>query len=228
MSGIGQAVGGITNGIIGSQAAVTAGNERTAGYDSAENNASNVYNTNSANYQPYIQAGNKASAELSADTGQNGSLGRAFTTSDFHNSPGYQFDMQQGLSAINNSNSVRGGALSGGTQKSLSNYAEQQANNGYQQAYTNFTNNQNQNYNQLSGIANRGDTATQGLGALGSQYSSTLGNYLVGNGNSKGQEAQDKAAAIEGGVTDTMNGLSGQSTGYSGSGLSSLMGMFSS
>lgn len=228
MSGIASAVGGITNGIIGEQAAVTAGNDRNAGYTDAENKVANTYNTNSANYTPYIQAGNKASAELSSETGQNGSLSRDFTETDFHNSASYKNDMQQGLSAINNSNSVRGGALSGGTQKSLSNYAEQQADNGYQQAYSNFTNKQQQNYNQLSGIANRGETATQGLGNLGTSYSNQMANLAVGSGNSQSEEALGKATAIEGGVSSVASGLGGQTTGYSGSGLSSLLGMFSS
>jgi hypothetical protein len=232
MGGIGQSISGPVNGIIGSKAAVNAGNEETSAYNSAMQAENNVYDTNSAYYKPYINNGTAANNELASETGQNGSLGRAFTSTDFHASPSYQFDMQQGLNAINNSNSVRGGSLSGGTQKAMSNYGEQQANNGYQQAQQNFVNNQNQNYNQLSGLSQQGLTATQGLGQLGSNYANATSNLLVGQGNASAQETMAKAAALEGAVNTTLvSGPSNVGSGVgnmvnSGSNLSSLTSMF--
>jgi hypothetical protein len=228
MGGIASAAGSIADGFIGNSAAITAANAEAGGYDSAINTAQNVYNTNSANYTPYINSGAKANQELSNETGTNGALGRQFTQTDFHQDPGYQFDMQQGLSAISNSNSVRGGALSGGSQKSMSNYGEQQASNEFNNARNYFTQNQNQNYSQLSGLSQQGLSATQGLGQLGSQYSTSVGNSQIGIGNVMGQEALGKASAQEGAINGFTSSLGGQQTGYSGSGLSQIVGLFSS
>jgi hypothetical protein len=228
MSGIGSAVGGITNGIIGGQAAVTAGNAVINSENQAMQVTQGNYNANSPNYKPFIQNGTEANNELGQETGQNGSLGRAFTQADFHASPSYQFDMQQGLNAINNSNSVRGGSLSGGTQKAMSNYGEQQANNGFQQAQQNFVNNQNQNYQQLTGLSQQGLAATQGLGALGAGYATSMGNEINAQGQANSDMALGKAGAFEGAVNSSMKGLSQGQTGYGGSGLQGLAGLFSS
>ena len=207
MGGIASAIGGITNGIIGGQAAVTAGNDVTGGYNQAMNKTQDVYNANSANYQPFIQTGQAANQQLAQGMGPNGSLGRQFTMSDFQQNPAYAFNMQQGLNAINNSQSVRGGALSGGAQKAMTGYAQQNASNEYQNAYNRFTQNQQQNYQQLAGLSGQGLSATQGLGQLGSQFSGIMNQNYIGQGNASAQEALGKAGAFEGGVNSTMNGL---------------------
>lgn len=228
MGGIGQAVGGLTNGIIGGQAAVTAGNDETGAYTQGMGMLQSTYNANSPKFNPWIQGGTQAENTLASDTGPNGSLGRQFTATDFHQSPGYQFDLQQGLDAINNSQSVRGGALSGGAQKAMGNYAEQQANNGFQQAYNNFTQNQNQNFGQLSALSGQGLQAVGGLGQLGSNYATGMNQNIVNQGMASAQEALGKAGAFEGGVNSLMQGVAGQQTGYPNSGLSQMVGLFNS
>jgi hypothetical protein len=229
MGGKAGAVGGITNGIIGGQAAVTAGNDETGAYSSGMKQIQENYNANSPNYQPFIQNGIAANNQLSQGLGPNGALGRQFTQSDFQQSPAYAFNMQQGLNAINNSQSVRGGALSGGAQKAASGYAQQNASNQYQNSYNQFVQNQNQNYQQLSGASQQGLMATQGLGALGAGESAAMNQDIVSQGNASAQEALGKAAAFEGGVNSSMDALGSQQTsGYSGSGMQQIMGLFNS
>lgn len=218
MGGIASAVGGITNGIIGGSAAVTAGNDETNAYTQGMKVTQSNYNENSPNYQPFIQNG------IAANNQATQMAQRGFTQSDFQQSPAYAFNMQQGLNAINNSQSVRGGALSGGAQKAMTGYAQQNASNEYQNAYGRFANQQSQ----LAGLSGQGLGATEGLGALGSSYASAMNQDIVGQGNASAQEALGKASAFEGGVNSSMSALGAQQTGYAGSGLSQIMGLFNS
>ena len=113
ISAIGAVGGGPINALIGGKAAVTAGNQQQSGIQNAENTVQSTYDKNSPYYQPFIQNGTAANNQA-AQMAQ-----RGFTQSDFQQSPAYAFNMQQGLNAINNSQSVRGGALSGGAQKAM-------------------------------------------------------------------------------------------------------------
>ena len=194
MSGITQAVGGLLGG-----SATTAGQQANTGYNNALAQTTATYNSNSPNYAPFIQNGTQANNQLTAGLAPNGALGRQFTMADYQQSPAYNFDLQQGMAAINNSASVRGGALSGGTQKALMNYGQNQANNSYQQALQNYTSNQQQNIGALSNLSGQGLQATQGLGQLGSQYGQNQGNLLVGQGNSNAS-ATMAASNMLGGV----------------------------
>jgi hypothetical protein len=187
ISAIGQVGGAIPNAIIGGKAAVTAGNQQQAGIQNAENTVQNTYDTNSAYYTPYINNGTAANNQAT----QMASSG--FTMSDFAKDPAANFDYQNAINSINNAQSVRGGALSGGAQKAMSNYAQQNASNEYSNAYSRFANQQSQ----LLNLSNQGLSATQGLGQLGSNYSAQMGNLQTGMGNSQASETLGKAGAFE-------------------------------
>jgi len=214
LNAIGQIGGAIPNAIIGGKAAVTAGNQQQAGIQAAENTVQSTYDKNSPYYQPFIQNGTAANNQATQ------MAQRGFTQSDFQQSPAYAFNMQQGLNAINNSQSVRGGALSGGAQKAMTGYAQQNASNEYQNAYSRFANQQSQ----LASLSNQGLSATQGLGQLGSNYSAQMGNLQTGMGNSQASETLGKAGAFE-----SAFGPYGQTAqGSQGNALSGLVGGLSS
>lgn len=177
--------------------------------------ASSIYQNNQAKFNPYEQTGNQANAQLQQGMGQQGSLGRQFTMADFNKDPAYQFNVQQGLQAINNSNSVRGGALSGGTQKALQNYGMQQASNEYGNAQNRFVQNQNQNFNQLSGMANMGLSATNQQASLGQMY----GNSMMGQYNNMGNAQAGGILGKVAGQNQAIGGVAGAAGG-----MASMMG----
>ena len=219
MTGIGDAVGGIIGGVLGSNSAGNAAAASEQGYNNAQSANQQTYDANSPYYQPFIQNGTAANNQATQ------MAQRGFTQSDFQQSPAYAFNMQQGLNAINNSQSVRGGALSGGAQKAMTGYAQQNASNEYQNAYSRFANQQSQ----LASLSNQGLSATQGLGALGAGESAAMNQDIVGQGNASAQEALGKAGAFEGAVNSNMDALGSQQTsGYSGSGMQQIMGLFNS
>jgi hypothetical protein len=74
-----------------------------------------------------------------------------YTESQFQASPGYQFQKQQGINAIQNAAGPTSGALSGNTLRALQTFGTGLAN----QDWWNWLNNQQQNYNTAYGAGNQ-------------------------------------------------------------------------
>jgi hypothetical protein len=219
-----QSVAGGINNIAANTGSENARDATIAGAQDSAATQTAFYDANVARTQPYVTAGNNALSQLSNDSGPNGSLGRQFTQSDFQQSPAYAFNMQQGLNAINNSQSVRGGALSGGAQKAATGYAQQNASNEYQNAYSRFTQNQQQNYNQLSGLSNMGLSATNSLNSMGTQQGSIQGGLQQQETGAQAQDFLNHAQNFVTGNTQAANAWSGGGSGTQG--LSDFMSSF--
>ena len=81
------------------------------------------------------------------------------------NSPGFQFDLKNGLAAIEHSAAAKGTLLTGGTMKALNDYAQNRASQEYQNVY-------NRAYNEY-------DTARQNfLTNEANRYNSQRNNLL--------------------------------------------------
>jgi hypothetical protein len=104
------------------------------------------------------------------------------TLEELQATPGYQFQLAQGLQSVNNSAAAKGSLMSGATLKSLNNYAQGQASTGFadawnrgQEAYQNaFNRKQNQFTQGQQGYQNefnnRQTQYQQGQNALQSAY----------------------------------------------------------
>jgi hypothetical protein len=102
--------------------------------------------------------------------GQGGSMGGGSLIDD----PGYQFQLGEGLKALQRSAAAKGTLLTGGTLKGLQGYAQNFANNAYQNAF-------NRNYS----LANMGLNAAQDLNQAGQAYGGQAGNLLTQQGNAQ-------------------------------------------
>lgn len=137
------------------------------------------------NYSPYLNAGGGATATLGSLLGTPGQgllqnwTGQftAPTAAEAEATPGYQFQLQQGEDAIQNSAAAKGSLLSGRTLADLNNYAQGTASTNYQNtfnnsltqyqsAYNTFLNNQNNQYSRLMGLSGEGLSAAGGAGSL--------------------------------------------------------------
>lgn len=216
--------GSLYQGIQGSEAAEKAAGQEASALQEARRRADALYANNAANYGNYINVGGQAANQLGALAGPTGALGRQFTATDFHQDPAYKWNVEQALNQIGQSNATRGGALSGAAQKAMANYAMNQGSNEYQNAYNRFTQNQQQNYQQLSGLANMGLGGTQALGNLGASQSQTLAQLLASLGQAQAGGTMGSANAMNQGIGGFLAGLSGAGS----SGLwSSLGNLFS-
>lgn len=201
------AVGGIASSVIGGDAAKSAANTEANAANSASQVQLGMFNQTQANEAPYLAAGGNALTQLLAGIGAGGGnntgtgpLNAPFTMGQFQDSPGYQFQKQQGEDAINNSAAARGGVNSGNTLKALSQFGTGLANQDYWNAYNAYTTGQNQKFGQLQTIAGSGQNAAANLGALGTQVGSSVGNNIIGAGNAQAAGTVGSANAISNGI----------------------------
>lgn len=210
------AVGDIASSVIGSDAATSAANTEAT----AANNASQIQQQQFQQTQqaeaPYAAAGGNALTALQAGLGigpggggvGTGSLNTPFTTADFHNSPGYQFQVQQGENAVLNNASATGGVKSGNTLKALTQFGQGTANQDYWNAYNAYVGQQNQQFNQLNSVVGTGANAVNNTATFGQNTANNVANNTIGAGNAQAAGIVGSASAINNGITGAAGSLS--------------------
>lgn len=199
--------------ILGSSSAASAQEQA-----SQEANATQqaMFNKEQSNLQPYISGGAGAYNQLlqrlpglASPINPGGPIrpGGPITMNEatLKQTPGYQFNLTQGLKSVQNSAAARGLGISGAAMKGASNFATGLADSTYQNQFNNAMQNQqaqfnyglanqqaqfnyaNQNranaYNFLTGASNTGESAATGLGAQGNMVASQMGQNTIGAGN---------------------------------------------
>jgi hypothetical protein len=158
---------------------------------------------------PYVSAGLGAQTQLQELTGTNvggnpltAALTAKFnpTMEDLAKTPGYQFALDQGLQATQNSYAAQGLGVSGAAMKGAANYAEGLASTTYQQQFQNYLAQNQQIANILGGQVTTGENAAATTGSLGQQAASTAAG-LTTSGAAAG------AAGIMGSANAYANGL---------------------
>ena len=208
MSGIATAIGGgAVLGLVGSAMSSNAADNAAQTQAQAASQASQLqyqeFQQQQANQAPWIAAGTQALGQMQTMSAN----APTFTAQDFANNmdPAYQFDLQQGQQAIERSAAAQGGLQSGSTLKSLSDYAQGQASNEYQNAYSRFMNNQNMQFNRLASIAGTGQTATGQMGQAGQSMASQVGSNMMGAANAQGAAGIASANAWSSGLSNAGN-----------------------
>jgi hypothetical protein len=136
------------------------------------------------------------------------------------NDPGYQFRLQQGQQALQNSAAARGGLLSGGTAKALTDYNQNAASgeygNVYNRAlqnyntnYNTFTNDQTNTFNRLQALSGGGQTAANNLSASGITAAGNAANIGLTSAGQIGQQINNAGAANASGYINSANAING-------------------
>jgi hypothetical protein len=168
-----------------------------------------------ANVAPYLTAGTSSLQDLVTGTQPGGGLNQQaytpFTTAQFQQDPGYQFQLQQGQNALTNQESVTGGPNSN-NMKSLVGYTQGLANTDYQTALGNYiqqfqVGNQatQQQYTNVSNQAAQGLSAGLQQGQIGIDTAQSVGSNLVGAGNVLAAGTVGSANAITGAASTGYN-----------------------
>lgn len=186
---MGKAVGNLLVGGLIPGAALNAADAAKAQQEAANNATANtqaMFNTTQANLHPYMEGGSTALSSL-LDKLKSGQLGGSFTGADYlaNKDPGYDFQLQQGQQALQNSQAAGNGALSGSALKELIGFNQGMASTGYQNAYNRWLSNQQNTYSQLSGLASLGENAGANVGNAGVGYSNNMAGTITGAGNAK-------------------------------------------
>lgn len=119
--------------------------------------------------QPFYDTGTASLSALADALGVNGPEGSQRALSAFTGSPGYQFQLQQGVNALDRSANARGNLYSGSQLKSLTEYGQGLAN----QEWNNYL-------SQLAGLAGSGQSAAGTLTNLTAANSNNVANTLLG------------------------------------------------
>lgn len=127
--------------------------------------------------KPWLDTGTKALTELSSAYGLDGSPADG-VMDKVKATPGYQFRLNQGTSAIEGGAAARGGLFSGRTGKALNEHGQDYATN----EFGNYT-------NRLSSLAGTGQTQSNNLANLGQNYSNNFGNLTTNAANSAGADS---------------------------------------
>jgi hypothetical protein len=156
------------------------------------------------------------------------------TAAEAQATPGYQFTLNQGLKAAQNSAAARGLGASGAALKGASNYATGLADSTYNDVFnralnaynTNFSTSKSaydtnyntaantyqtnynaaaNNVNRLNGIVSNGQNAAATNGSLGAATASNIGNTLTGAANASASGTVGSANAISGGLSSLGN-----------------------
>lgn len=99
--------------------------------------------------------------------------------------PGYQFNLTQGLKSVQNGAAARGLGTSGASLKGAATFATGLADSTYQNQFNNANTNQTNAYNRLMGLASLGESAGAQTGAYATQTGQSIGNNLIQGGNAQ-------------------------------------------
>jgi hypothetical protein len=157
------------------------------------------------NSQPYLNYGSASAGALTnlLGLGQGQDPTNAYLTARFQptmqqlqNTPGYQFQLQQGLNATQNSYAAQGLGSSGNALMGAANYAEGLASTSYQQQLQNYMAQNLQQYNMLNGGVGAGLQANNTVANAAGTASTNIGNSLAGAGQAYGQGQIASTAAL--------------------------------
>ncbi len=215
-----------------SDASKSAANTQVNATNKATDLQNQQWQQTQANMKPYLDLGTSAISPLLKAMGYNAtpnaSGGYDFNGVDASNplmqrftaptadqaaqTPGYQFTLQQGLKATQNSAAARGLGTSGAAMKGAATYATGLADSTYNDVYNRALNTFNTNYksasdnvNRLTGIVGSGQNAAGGMGALGAQTTANIGNTITSGANAQAAGTIGSANALTGALGSISN-----------------------
>lgn len=193
-------------GVLGAGASVYGAGEQKKAAGSASDVQLRMLQLQQNKLQPYSQAGIPATAGLNYGLGTNATTGfdpnaplmRAFGMQDFLQSPGYQFNLSQGMDAINKQAASRGNFYAPQTLQDIGRFSQGLASNEWNTERNAFMNQQQAQFQRLLGLSQIGENAAAGQGSGAITTGGLIGNNLTSAG-----------AAQAGGVMGGANALSG-------------------
>jgi hypothetical protein len=188
-----------------------------AAYEQSKKDLAGLYANQQGYQKPYMATGTGALSNLGAlgtgtyqmydaqgnptGTGTgSGYLQHQFDASDLAKglAPNYDFMLQQGQMANQRAANMAGGGFGGNALQGLNKYTQDYAGNAYQNAFTNYQNQRQNIFGNLSNLAGIGQGAANQLTNATGAYGTNLTNLNVGN--AAAQAAAQVAAAQQSGT----------------------------
>jgi hypothetical protein len=170
---------GLVNNALTKNAISDALNTTTAAANTSNSTLKDIYNSQLNMVKPYQDLGVNAIGLIN----KNGDyFTHQFDASDLQKglAPNYDFMLQQGQMANQRAANMGGGAIGGNALQGLNKFTQDYAGNAYQNAFTNYQNQRNNIYNNLSNAAGIGSTANQQIIGAGNTYGTNTTNLATG------------------------------------------------
>jgi hypothetical protein len=181
-------MGGIVGSVFGASSAKKANKKAAAAQLEAQAKnqafATDMYNKNTAMFQPqtsYGDAADRMIAGLLGTGGDKSASANAYQT--FRDSTGYQTNLQEGLDAVTANSAARGTFQSGATAKALQDRGTQLNNAYLQQFLGNLTNQSNTGTAAKSAIAGQGANLTNTVIQSNDASAKALAEKYINNAN---------------------------------------------
>ena len=187
----GAAIGGVASlagGVMGSNAQTDAANSASA-------TQMQMFNTMQQDLQPYMNLGQSGISGLQNNLSSLTS-GVNMNQANLEQTPGYQFQLNQGLKATQNGYAAQGLGGSGAAMKGAAQYAQGLASSNYEQQFNNAVTNQTNTYNRLMGLTGIGQASAAGVGAGAMQTGAGIASNTIGAGNAQAGGYMNGANAI--------------------------------
>lgn len=210
--------------IVGGLSSLYSSSQQLAAANKAQGAITGAYNSATTAQQPYYQAGigalnNLQNNNYSTAVPGNYNAGPAPTYTapqfNYQSSPGYGFQLGQGMKSITDNAAATGAGMSGATQKSEQSYGTGLANQDYQNMFNQYMANRQQGFGEYQ----------TGLGQYNTNrqfgYQQGLGQYQMGNQQQMQQLGQQQE--LTGIGQGAAGNLSSLATGY-GQSLAGLYG----
>lgn len=173
--------------------------------------------TGRTDLSPYMTQGSGAANILSRLYGLDG---QPADMSAFTQSPDYQFNLSQGLGAIDKSAASRGGLYSGATMKAAQRFGSGLASQQFSDYFNRLSGLSSSGQNAATSLLGAGTNTAQGLGGIYQNQGQNAANNIMSQFQGWGNLANQAVGAISGGMGGGAGG------GFSGAGaLKSLFGM---
>lgn len=173
--------------------------------------------------QPQQTAGPAQGGGMQGGPGAAGGLPYGYLTHQFNATdlagnmaPNYNFQLGTGLMQAQNQAAASGGLMGGNAQQGLNAFAQNYAQNAYQQAFSNYTTNQNNIAGRLGSLAQLGQASATGSASGAPLFAQGISNTIQGMGQAQAAGQVGVGNALSGGLSNLagyyyMNG--GQSGG---------------
>lgn len=200
-------MGGIVGSVLGAgsqkKAAKKAADATLQAQQKNQAFATDMYNKNTAMFQPQTSYGDAADRMIAGLLGTGGDkAASADAFQNFRDSTGYQTNLTEGLNAVTANNAARGTFQSGATAKALQDRGTQ-LNNQYLQQF-------------LGNLTSQSNTGTAAKGAIAGQGTSLTNTIIQGNNTSAeaiGQKAITQANVFNNMLKNIGNSLTSSFTG---------------
>lgn len=190
------AVGSVVSAGIGASAASSAASQQSQAAQYAADLQHQQYLQTRSDLLPYNTIGQGADQAISGM----GPFSFAPTQANLETTPGYQFNLYQGLKSTQNAAAARGLGVSGAALKGAAGYAQGLASNTYQQQFQNALTGYTTNLDKLQYQAGLGENAAAQTGNIGAQTAAAQGQALIGGANARAAGTVGVANALSGGI----------------------------